>query len=221
MGGCATTKRIALNGRAPSRKLLKACCRFGIGVTRRAELDSDGPRVESLLALAPGSVALVTGASGSGKSMLLKELKRRLRSGDQNASLVDLSSIYKGGRRRCSGRSEGGRSVIDLVPLSLDRSLRLLAAAGLADPFVLGRTVGELSVGERARFALARALAKRKSGWLLIDEFLTTLDRATAMGVGRSFRRAAREIAPELRIVVATAQDDVDGALGADVVVRV
>jgi len=203
-------KRIALNGRVPSKRLLRACCRFGIGVTRAASPEHGALELKALLGLAPGGAALITGPSGCGKSRLLK----RLRNEAHDAMLCDLSSIYKRG-------GGGPRSVIDLIPLGLDRALRLLASAGLADPFVLGRTPGELSVGERARFFLARALARhRGTGWLLIDEFLTTLDRETASGVARSFRRAAREFAPELRVVAATAHADIAPEFGADVHVQ-
>lgn len=204
-------KRIALNGRPASRRLLRACCRFGIGVTReRAPAPASG-ELDALLALPPGALALLTGASGSGKSQLLQRLLQRLRDAAPEATLCDLSSIYRGG---------GSRSVIDLIPLPLERALRLLALAGLADPFVLGRTAREISVGERARFALARALAKQRSGWMLIDEFLTTLDRETAAAVARSFRRAAREFAPEVRVVVATAHEDLAEHVAPDVHVR-
>lgn len=205
-------KRIGLNGRAPTRRLLRACCRFGLGVTRHAPIESSEPDLESLRALAPGELALVTGPSGSGKTRLLRVLTSRLRSEREHALLRDLSAPV-----------EGGRAVIDLIPLPLNRALRLLAAAGLADPFALGRTVRELSTGERARFVLARSLVHRRDrpGWLLIDEFLTMLDRATAIATARSFRRAAQEFAPDLRIVVATAVDDIAPAICADVVVRV
>ncbi|MBX3379537.1 MAG: hypothetical protein KF805_05555 [Phycisphaeraceae bacterium] len=223
---CASTgpKRIALDGRAPSRRLLRACCRFGIGVSRGASARPSPRDLDVLLGLAPGGFALVTGASGSGKSRLLRSLREKLREagggggkrggGDGGVRLRDLGSIYRPDR--------GIASVIDLIPLPLDRALRLLGAAGLADPFVLGRTVRELSVGERARFTLARSLALQMKGpgWLLIDEFLTTLDRETAFAVARSFRHAARELAPELRVIVATAHADVEAHLGADVCVR-
>ncbi|MBX3388053.1 MAG: ATP-binding cassette domain-containing protein [Phycisphaeraceae bacterium] len=199
------SKRISLNGRAPTGKLLRACCRFGIGVTRASAPARDYGDLDTLLALAPGDIALITGPSGCGKSTLLRALFRALRG--RNAKFRDLSSA-----RKCE---RVNKAVIDLIPLPLEKSLRLLAAAGLADPFVLGRTVRELSVGERMRFMLARSLAEcADAEWLLLDEFLTMLDRETAVAVASSLRRAAREIAPELRIVVATPHEDVAGALG-------
>lgn len=199
-------KRIAINGRKPSRRLLRACCRFGIGISRSDSPPSSSRELDALLALAPGSVALVTGPSGCGKSRLLQKLCAAAKP----AKYHDLSTCE---RRRNKA------PVIDRIALPVDRALRLLGAAGLADPFVLGRTVCELSVGERARFALARALV-RPPAWLMIDEFLTTLDRETAWGVARSFRRAAHEYAPQTRIVVATAHDDVARYLNADTIVR-
>jgi len=207
-------KRIFLNGRAPSTRLLRACCRFGIGVSALAANPAATSDFDALTRLAPGRAALITGPSGSGKSRLLKRVRDRV----EDATLCDLSSIYRTGRAHSAPRR--ARSVIDLIPLPLDRALRLLASCGLADPFVLGRTPAELSVGERARFTLARALAKQRSGWLLIDEFLTTLDSETAAAVARSFRRAAQEFAPHCCIVVATAHEDVAMHFGADVHVR-
>jgi len=208
-------KRIFLNGRAPSTRLLRACCRFGIGVSARATEPVSTRELDALIRLAPGQAAFITGPSGCGKSRLLKRLHAEV----EGATLCDLSSIYRSGRVHSAPRR--AKSVIDLIPLPLDRALRLLASCGLADPFVLGRTPHELSVGERARFALARALARmKKPGWLLIDEFLTTLDRETAAGVARSFRRAAQEFAPQFRIVVATAHEDVAMHFSADVHVR-
>ena len=212
-------KRILLNGCAPSARLLRACCRFGIGVSAPATEPAMTRELGALLRLAPGQTAFITGPSGCGKSRLLKRLHTEV----EGATLCDLSSIYRSGRAHAAhppSAPRRARSVIDLIPLPLDRALRLLASCGLADPFVLGRTTAELSVGERARFALARALAKQRSGWLLIDEFLTTLDRETAAGVARSFRRAAQEFTPHCRIVVATAHEDVGFHFGADVHVR-
>lgn len=199
-------KRIALNGRKPSRRLLRACCHFGIGISRATSVTSPSRELDALMTLSPGSVALVTGPSGCGKSRLLRKLCASVRSAEYH----DLSA-------RETRRSKA--TVIDRIALPLDRALRLLGATGLADPFVLGRTACELSVGERARFLLARALV-RPPAWLVIDEFLTMLDRETAWGVARSFRRAAAEFAPEARIVVATAREDVAAYLNADVVVR-
>lgn len=202
-------KRIALGGRTPSRKLLRACCRFGIAVTRDPTPPLQTPELGALLALPPGATALITGASGRGKSRLLA----RTKSATADSALCDLSAL--------SARAAKARSVIDHIPLPLDRALRLLAATGLADPFILGRTPSELSVGERARFMLAKALARRKPpGWLLIDEFLTTLDRQTAASVARSFRHAANTFAPRARIVVATAHEDVAIHFAPDLLVR-
>lgn len=205
-------KRIGLNGRAPTRRLLHACCRFGLGVTRRAPFDSPATDLGALLALGAGQLALVAGPSGSGKSRLLRALAAALRAGPETVTLRDLFAKIR-----------SDRAVIDLMPLKLESALRVLAATGLADPFVLGRKPRELSVGEQARFVLARTLAQRRArrGWLLLDEFLTTLDRGSALATARSFRRAASEIAPDLRIVVASPQDDLVEALRPDLVVRV
>lgn len=207
-------KRMTLVRGRTSSRLLRACCRFGIGVTRGGAADvrhHDG-HLGRLALLAPGQIALVTGPSGSGKSTLLRALAARVH--------VRAPRETLGRRRQRHRRRPKAPSIIDLMPLGLDRWLRTLACVGLADPLLLGRTPEELSTGERARFELARALARRK-GWLLIDEFLTTLDRETAVSVARSLRRAVSAEFSGLRVVVATAHDDLVESLGPDVVVRV
>jgi len=92
------------------------------------------------------------------------------------------------------------------------RLLDALAHAGLAAPF-LDRPATELSGGERARVALARALT-RGPELLLLDEPTAALDRAAARHVAATVTALARD---GLGLVVATH----DLAFAADVADRV
>ncbi|MCC6675623.1 MAG: AAA family ATPase [Phycisphaerales bacterium] len=169
------------------------------------------------LALRPGETALVTGPSGSGKSTLLRELARRLRK--KNACPVVV------GAGACA--EHAGRSVLDVLAVecgSAEAALGVLARAGLADARLLPRRRGDLSEGQRHRFDLAIAMARlmRRGGpgrVLIIDEFASMLDRASARGVAGTVSRWARRSGA--RVVCATAHDDVLEMLGPRVLVVV
>jgi ABC-type glutathione transport system ATPase component len=186
-----------------------------------------GPGVHVRLAreldklLQPGQIALVTGPSGAGKSRVLAALARRL----GRHALQAATGTAK--RRR-------GRPVVDLFSLPLTHTLGTLSRAGLAEARLLGLRPDQLSEGQRFRLALALAMARagvrrprgdartgrpRAPLTLIADEFCSTLDRPTAMGVCLALRRWAAS-APALRIVVATAHDDVAEWLAPDVTLR-
>lgn len=182
----------------PSPRLLHACAAFGLAVTRARrrtlapEHLADARDLHA--ALAPGHIALVTGPSGSGKSTVLRALRRQLRRG-----ATSPTTHIRG-------------TIVDAFPGFTADAISALARAGLADAIVLARTPSELSEGERARFHIALALSRApRAGTILLDEFLSTLDRATARNVAASLRRwMDREGAKRrVRLICATAHDDV------------
>ena len=184
----------------PSPRLLRACALFGLGVTtRRRAFDAAHRRAaRRILAMEPACIAVIAGPSGCGKSSLLRRVRQGLRR-DARAP-ISLSPAPR-----------AHRSLIDLTPGPLHRALRTLAAAGLADAALLARTPAELSEGERFRFRLALALARRP-GWLLIDEFAASLDSATAATLCDLLRRHAARTGA--RIVLATPHPRIARAFG-------
>ncbi|GJQ29144.1 MAG: hypothetical protein HBSAPP03_10280 [Phycisphaerae bacterium] len=195
----------------PTRRLLRAMAVFGLAL-RRAAPRRRPPRWAVRAAawleqsLGTGEVALITGASGGGKSTLLAALEHQLAEHGRSVSRVqrlDTSS----------------RAVIDLVGGTMADALGALTRAGLGDATLLGRTPSELSEGERFRLALARACAGPGSRrTVLCDEFTSGLDRATAACVAAALGRWAR--ATGARVAVATAQDDLAPALRPRVIVE-
>jgi ABC-type ATPase with predicted acetyltransferase domain len=169
-------------------------------------------------ALQPGSIALVTGASGSGKSTILHVLQQQL--GEHATTLPDLSVA----------REQPGTSVIDLIDGSLHGALGLLARAGLADATLLTLPPASLSDGQRWRLRLAIGMARCSNehdapasprdscDTLLIDEFTSPLDRVTARCVSRTLRKWVFSRCC-VRVVCASAHDDVLAALTPDVLV--
>jgi ABC-type ATPase with predicted acetyltransferase domain len=181
----------------PSKRLLQAVAPFGLGLSLRSTRAShDCNQLATLLverAACAGCVIAITGASGSGKSTLLRGVRRACA---RRALSTHVATTIA-----------SDRSCVEELRASLPRSMHALSSAGLADAFVMARATRDLSDGERARFAIARACLSRCKV-LVIDEFASVLDRATARGLCHSVRHAMRS-EPARSLVVATAHDDI------------
>lgn len=161
------------------------------------------PRLE----IAAGERLVITGASGSGKSLLLSSLAGRWAPGLR----------FEGSREARSERIGfvPQRGLDALHPLSpLDRQLRrvtgaaagrvaeVLRAVGLSDPELHRRRPAELSGGQAQRAAIALAVLA-EAPLILADEPTSALDRHTRDGV----LRLLDEMAGEHRALVVTTHD--------------
>lgn len=180
---------------------------------RRFALAVDG------LTIAPGQAVALTGASGTGKTCLL-ELVGLLRRPDDGARYVladgageqrDIGRIWRNGgasalsqlRGRSlgfvpqSGGLLGFLSLGQNIALSQKISGRIDAdwVAELADRLALGDVLGlapdALSIGQRQRGAIARALAHRPA-LVLADEPTAALDPDSAEAAMRLIVEAAQ-----------------------------
>lgn len=201
-----------------SERLLRALAPFGLVVQRVPRqsasaspcvLRVDQAEIDRVLAMPPGSIALLTGPSGCGKSMLLRATASAMRA--RGGHVVDASALL--------ARAVADRPIIDLFSGSLVRSLRLLSAAGLGEAMLWARSAAELSDGQRARLGMALAMARVTTGrktLILIDECCSTLDRVSARCVARALRRwCSRQ--GRVRVLCATAHDDLAEMLSPDV----
>ncbi|MEA2157372.1 MAG: UDP-glucose/iron transport system ATP-binding protein [Solirubrobacteraceae bacterium] len=147
----------------------------------------------------PGRVTGLLAPSGAGKSTLLRALVRLV---DTDAGTITLDGTDIGAidardlRRRVGLVAQTPvmlpGSVADnlrygVEDLSDDDLHAALADADL-DPAFATRVAGDLSGGERARVALARALT-RGPELLLLDEPTSALDHDTADHIGATLRR--------------------------------
>jgi len=170
-----------------------------------------------------GEVLALCGPSGSGKSTLLRCLNRLAEpvAGTITLDGADIRTLDPPAlRRRVSLVAQAPvmlpGTVADnlaygLDTLAADARDAALAAAGLDSSFS-ARPARELSGGERARVALARALTRDPDA-LLLDEPTAALDPDTARTIAATITALA---ARELIVVVATHDhalaDEVAGA---------
>lgn len=207
MGVCATNSHIVKvtvirePGVAPmSPRKREVCWDFGIPpreapheIARNLEID-----------VSPGRIVLLTGASGSGKSSVLRAIAE------------------EAGRRAwvSSARFPGDRSVVDCVAprAPMATALEILTACGLGEPRLWVRQFQDLSDGERVRAALARTIGSvirmQDAPVVLCDEFTSILHRRIAKSLAFNVRKLVTRHG--LRLVVATTRDDIVADLQPD-----
>jgi len=160
------------------------------------------------LELGAGTVTLITGPSGSGKSLLLAAIARHFPTSrwvNNTPFPLDVSVL---------DAVAPARPVVD--------ALGALTACGLGEPMLWIRRFDQLSDGERYRARLARAVSlhqrQRSHGPLLCDEFGSILHRRIAKAIAFNLRKlVTRE---GLSLVAATSGDDLEHDLNPDQVVR-
>ena len=166
----------------PTRRVCEVASMFGLGVGRQRTI-AVVPQIT--LPITPASIVFITGASGGGKSTLLRLIGEQLRQradvrvvefgggawrgascGVRDAENAVLHNAFRisqaAGRNPHSAIVEviGGR---EPHGATLEQAVRWLSLAGLNDAFVMLRKVGELSDGQRYRFALACAMAEAET----------------------------------------------------------
>ncbi len=180
------------------------CLRFG--VPARSEVCQSAEWPEAVTP-ARGTIVLVTGPSGSGKSRLLAALADR----HPHSRLLQVGGFPE------------DVSVVDGVApaRSLAEAVGILTACGLGEPRLWLRRVAMLSEGERFRASLARAISLHRTTAgepLLCDEFGSSLHRRLARAIAFNLRKlVSRE---GLTLVVATAHADVEEDLRPNAVIR-
>jgi ABC-type ATPase with predicted acetyltransferase domain len=139
-----------------------------------------------------GDIIYITGQSGSGKSLLLRELERQIRA--EKRSVINLDDIeFK------------EIPLIDQIGKDTNDALRILSIAGLNDAYLFVRKPSELSDGQRYRFRIAKAIESSAEVWVA-DEFMAVLDRISAKVVAYSVQKTARKRG--ITVIVATTHKD-------------
>lgn len=179
-------------------RVLEVAESFGIGLS-----DSEFVVYDHLdLEVRQGDIIYITGQSGSGKSLLLKELAGRLEHVTTVQRIDDI--VLK------------DEPIIEQVGKSTAEALKLMSIAGISDAYLYIRKPSELSDGQRYRVKLAKLLNQGTKVWVA-DEFGAVLDRVTAKVIAYNMARAAR--AAGATLIVATTHTDLKEELGPTVTV--
>ena len=174
---------------------------FGLGLDDREFILYD----EMDLELEPTDVVYITGQSGSGKSVLLRQLVSGLQN-DHNKKTVDIEEVKL-----------PEVPLVDQVGTSTNEALELLSRVGLNDAYLFIRKPSELSDGQRYRLRLAHVMNQDADVWVA-DEFGAVLDRVTAKVVAFSMQKYARKLGKML--LVATTHTDLETELAPNLLIE-
>lgn len=168
---------------------------FGLGLDDREFILFDKLALE----INQGDVVYITGQSGSGKSVLLRELTLAMKDTKRliNIDDVKLKEV----------------PLVDQIGKDTNEALALLARVGLNDAYLFIRKPSELSDGQRYRLRLAHLIGMDADVWVA-DEFGAVLDRTTAKIIAFGLQKYARKLGKTL--IVATTHTDLEEELGPD-----
>lgn len=170
-----------------SPRVLEVAEAFGLGLQEKIFEIYNNFEVE----INQGDIVYITGQSGSGKSLLLRELNDQM-SKEQAVANID-EVIFQ------------DAPLIDQVGETTDEAIKILSFAGLNDAYLFVRRPQELSDGQLYRFRIAKLLESGVRVWVA-DEFGAVLDRTTARVVAFNLQKFARKVGAT--VVVATTHKD-------------
>jgi len=182
-----------------TERVLEIAEAFGLGLADKEFVIYDNLVVD----VKPADVVYITGQSGSGKSLLLRELASQIRA--QGLKVTDLNEIVL-----------PEKPVIDQLGKNTSEAADLLAKAGISDAWIYIRKPSELSDGQRYRLKLALVMESDADVWVA-DEFGAVLDRTTARVVAFNMQKVARRTGKTL--IVATTHTDMIEELAPDLMV--
>jgi ABC-type ATPase with predicted acetyltransferase domain len=183
-----------------SPRVLEIAEAFGIGLEDKEFVVFDNQE----FTIKQGDVVYITGQSGGGKSVLLRDLTKQM--AERGKKVVNLDSV-----------EFDDRPLIDQIGKDTNDAVRLLGMAGISDAFLYARRPQELSDGQRYRFRLAKAIEQGTEVWAA-DEFMAILDRTAAKVIAYSIQKAARRAGATL--MVATTHTDLVPDLSPDLYIE-
>lgn len=174
-----------------TRRVLEVSHAFGIDIDeKRKHTIYSGFTLE----INPGDVVYITGESGSGKSVLLREISGVLSRHREFGGVVTNRELMI-----------DDEVIIEGVGRDTSEAVEILNSVGLGEAFLFLKRYRELSDGQKYRYQLAKALCMGRKT-IVMDEFCSTLDRDTARVVAYLFQKYVRRNG--MTLIVATAHRD-------------
>ncbi|MCJ7730560.1 MAG: ATP-binding cassette domain-containing protein [Sedimentisphaerales bacterium] len=184
---------------------------FGVSIDR---LDEHRRTHTCTIEVEDGDIVYITGPSGGGKSVLLRELQKGVPA-DERISIEQIALPADKAaidcirlRQNFGGQVGNGSGTIE--------ALSLLGYAGLSEVFCVLTPPANLSEGQKYRFRLAAALATGRR-CIFADEFCSNLDRITAAVIAYNIRRFAKRNG--VTFFLASSHEDILADLQPDVLV--
>lgn len=173
---------------------------YGLGLDAKEFVVFDNEDLE----INQEDVVYVTGDSGGGKSLLLRELRAQMESlGVTTFNINEAPQLDK--------------PIISQIGANVSEAQRLLGIAGVSEANMWLRTPSQLSDGQNYRFRLAKAIESGAQVWFA-DEFLAILDRDSARLVAFNMQKVARHAGATL--IVATTHSDMVADLNPSLMIR-
>lgn len=183
-----------------TNRVIEVAEAFGLGLDDREFVLFDDFELE----INPGDIVYITGQSGSGKTILLKQCIDALDRGDQYVANIDDVVLEE-------------VPLVDQIGETMKESLEILSRVGLNDAYLFIRKPSELSDGQRYRLRLAHLLCTKAQVWVA-DEFGAVLDRVTAKIVAFSLQKHARQ--QKKTLIVATTHEDLIEEMGPSLIIK-
>ena len=142
-------------------------------------------------------ILYITGESGSGKTTILKEICP-----SYVFSSIPSTPLYK-----WNGESENEQI----------KCIEILTKCGISDATMFISTFNQLSDSQQVRAKIALEIINHKS-LIVIDEFLSTLDRSTAKAVAFSIQKLIRK--ENIKAIFSTAHNDLTNYLKPDYIIE-
>lgn len=182
-----------------SQRVLEVAESFGLGLSDKEFVIYDNLEFETRA----GDVVYVMGQSGSGKSLILRAMRKNFEAAGLKVAVIDEVVLED-------------KPLIDQIGNSTVEACELLSKAGLNDANLFIRKPSELSDGQRYRLRIAKLMQSDADVWIA-DEFGAVLDRVTAKVVAFSCQKFARK--KGVTLAVATTHKDLKPYLNPSLVI--
>lgn len=144
------------------------------------------------LEIEPGDVVLITGASGSGKSTIIRLLTSKLSSLKREMEIEGKILKNMQNFAVLNTNWDNSAPLIEQVRENGDirEAIEILNSVGLSEAHLYIKRPNQISDGQRYRFAVAKLCDSGKPIWIA-DEFVSTLNPELAAIVARGLRKIA------------------------------